>query len=215
MKMWQRVATTLMLTAAMCGVTPAWAATPAFDNRVGNPRYNYACADSTQANPHHVCRTDNATLGWWMESSLDWTGSANDTAAETAINDTMSISYNGTDLNTSYDTTPVTSGTGETDIVYRSKPGDFTTGDTGYTWCNDAVGYNECDQQYVNFKYTTTTRPLACHETGHAVGLLHGPNASPSGITEDDEVMECMMKHTVWAHRGLGPDNAGNINRMY
>ena len=195
----------------------AAAAVPEFDNRVGNPNYNYTCYSASQASPRNVCRTDNADLGWRMEGNIDFTGSANDTPLETSLNDTMRISYTGTDINPYFDTTPVYSGSGETDLVVRSKAGDFVTGDDGYTWCDDAAGAtgNDCDQQYSNYRSLNTTRPLVCHETGHAVGLLHAANSTPDNLGNNNTIMECMMKNTVWDHRGLGPTNVYNINRMY
>lgn len=72
--------------------------------------YNYSCQNATQANPKNVCRTDNASTGWWMEGNIDFTTSANDTTAETSINLTMNNSYDGTDLNTFYDSTPCSLG---------------------------------------------------------------------------------------------------------
>lgn len=167
------------------------------------------------------CQSDNATVTYWMESPIDKT-TGTDSTAEAQINATMSGSYNGTDLNTAYDSTPVDSGTGETDIMYRHKIADF--GDSsavGYYFCNDVSGISntKCDQGYINLKYITNTaaqmRALACHETGHAVGLVHPTESSPNKAPGDTQ-FECMMNAPVAAHYGLGADpNIANINRVY
>lgn len=58
-----------------------------------------------------------------MESPIDRT-TGSDTQAEAQINASMAGSYNGTDQNTFYDSTPVFSGAGETDIIFRSQSRD-------------------------------------------------------------------------------------------
>lgn len=195
------------------GSVSAWA----IDNIVPTTNYNYSCQNATQANPKNVCRTDNASTGWWMEGNIDFTTSANDTAAETSINLTMNNSYDGTDLNTFYDSTPVFSGAGETDVIYRSKASDFgSTNYIGYTWCDDDEGGStyECDQQYVNFRSLSANRALACHETGHSVGLLHGNNAAPY-TSPTDSIMGCMTNPLNNGRDLLGSSNVSNINSAY
>jgi hypothetical protein len=193
------------------------------DNIMPTSRFS-GCYEGTavQSNTGGPCQTDNATLGYWMEKPIDTT-TGSDSTAEAQINATMSRSYNGTDLNTAYDSTPVFSGTGETDIVFRNKPSDFRdSGTVGYYWCDDVAGLsssNKCDQGYINLRYITNTaaqmRALACHETGHAVGLLHPNDSSPAKSTTDTK-FECMMNAPVAAHYGLGPDpNVTNINSVY
>lgn len=138
------------------------------------------------------------------------------TTAETSINATLSGSYNGTHLNVSHASSPVYSGSAETDIIYISSPGGFVTGDDGYTWCDNVAAANsfKCDQQYVNFRYTSTTRPLACHETGHAVGLLHGANSNPTSNNQAS-ALQCMKKTVSSADWHLGSNNTTSINNMY
>lgn len=179
----------------------------------------YGCSDSTQATSTHVCQTDNSDVSWWInDSDIDTTTSPNDTPAETNINVTMKNSYDGTDLHIYYDTTPKTSGSGETDVVYVSRPNDFKKANQiGFTWCDDAVtGSNyECDQQYVNFRNPqTTNRALACHETGHAVGLLHGDDADPL-LNPQDSRLNCMVATIDANLRFLDDNNVANINFVY
>lgn len=131
----------------------------------------------------------------------------------------MSGSYNGTDLNTHYDSTPAFSGSSETDIIYRSNVGDFgSTNFIGYSWCDNYTASTgniyDCDQQYVNLKYTSSTRSLACHETGHGVGLLHGTGAYPNK-DDLDAVLGCMRSPNYTANQYLGRNQVDNINPLY
>lgn len=168
-----------------------------------------------------ICQTDNAYTSWWMERMLDWT-TAYDTDFEHGLNLAMSDSYEGTDLDVAYDSTPVFSGTGETDIVYRSVPRDFYHDYTiGWTWCDDVAGtgiQHKCDQAYVNIRYPNdgyyNGRWLACHETGHAVGLMHGEDSSPVWDNYDAR-LQCMIKGRDIDLRFLGPMNVRNINKVY
>ena len=155
-----------------------------------------------------------------MERPIDTT-TAQDTAAEIEINRVMRGSFNNTILTTFYDTTPNFSGPGETDVIYRSNFNDFDDPNRnwiGYTWCDDvASGGNvyDCDQAYINFvnRFTVSTA-LACHETGHAVGLTHGQDASPRTDNRAN-VMYCMETPINNNRDILGCNNVGNINIVY
>ena len=165
------------------------------------------------------CLTDNASTGWRAEGSIDTTGSANDTSAETQINDVMSGTYNTTDLNTYFDTSFTDSGSGETDVVYRADARPFEgTGNVGRYFCDDPVG-DRCDQGYVVLKQDTYEAQymcaLVCHETGHAVGLLH-PDDATAAKSKTDTRFGCMMNAPVREYRFLGADpNTKNINHVY
>ncbi|WP_157848206.1 hypothetical protein [Streptomyces exfoliatus] len=135
------------------------------------------------------------------------------------VRSVMNNSYNGTDLNTVYDPTPTFSGEGETD-VYFEEYGGVGPGLIGITWCNDAMGEPPyaCDQQHIRilpgyYSYAYGYG-LVCHETGHAVGLLHGGNAYPTVNNEDLDTLHCMVKSSDTT-RGLGPTNVANINSVY
>lgn len=213
-----RIPTAILMAIALVagGASTAWA----IDNIVPTANYNFTCQNATQLNPKNVCRTDNASTGWWMERNIDFTTSASDTTAEININKTMNNSYDGTDLDTFYDSTPVFSGAGETDVIYRSNNAAFGSTDfIGYTWCDDDEGGStyECDQQYVNFRSLGANRALACHETGHSVGLLHGDNASPyvNPRDPDNDYMACMTNPLVNGRELLEPSNVANINGAY
>lgn len=198
--------------------TLAWAA--AADNILPTSRFS-GCREGGPNNDSGgaPCLTDNEQVSWWAEGSIDKTTSPSDTSAEAQINAAMDRSYDPTDLNTYYDTSFKDSGSGETDIVYRADSSKFKDRDVvGFYFCDDAVG-SECDQGYVTFKsasYSTTfMRALVCHETGHAVGLLHPNDGTPSNAQKDSR-FECMMNEIDVNHYGLGADpNVANINSVY
>lgn len=175
---------------------------------------------------HQPCQTDNASVSWWLEASIEGpnpTTSPNDTKAETEINAVMNGSFQNTILHTFYDTSPVFSGSGQTDVIYRSNPADFQDSRRnyiGYTWCQDeytgtAGNYYDCDQAYINLlNRNSVTRALACHETGHSVGLTHGSDATPY-TADDANVMYCMETPIDNNRDILGPNNVANINLIY
>ncbi|MFI6288960.1 hypothetical protein ACIBCM_30160 [Streptomyces sp. NPDC051018] len=52
-----------------------------------------------------------------------------------------------------------------------------------------------------------------CHETGHAVGLLHGNTACPR-LSDTHPALGCMQMPPPWS-ASLGANNKENINRVY
>lgn len=141
------------------------------------------CINSTSTSPGEVCRTDNSTMSIYTQSSV--TG-----AYLTAVNTTLGVSFQPTDLSVSATSTPVYSGSGETDVIYQvaQNIGNLV----GLTWCNDAVDGTAyaCDQQYVRFDPDHSgTENAACHETGHAVGLTHAEDAYPV-LSETDQRLD-------------------------
>jgi hypothetical protein len=200
--------------------TPALAWAVYADNIMPTSRFSGCSGGSGRENASGgVCLTDNASVGWWAEKPIDTT-TGSDTQAEAQINASMSRSYDGTDLSTHYDTSPKFSGSGETDVVYRSRPSDFDGANTvGYYFCDDPVSGGKCDQGYINLRRTDWSaaymRAVVCHETGHAVGLLHPDDATPAKSTTDTR-FECMINAPVSTHYGLGADpNVANINSVY
>jgi hypothetical protein len=57
----------------------------------------------------------------------------------------------------------------------------------------------------------TRTHALACHESGHTVGLLHGRDSRPH-IPDDAEILRCMRDPLVETDTGVGAHNAGHLN---
>ena len=106
------------------------------------------------------------------------------------------------------------SGSAETDVIYQE--GAVSGGFDGYTWCNDdspAPKY-VCDQTYIRIRGAGSyTRGLACHETGHSVGLLHGQNASPRTSNTDND-LGCMVT-PVGSNVAIGANQRNRINNTY
>lgn len=185
----------------------AWAA--ATDNLVPTNNYNVACQNGSVGDAS-VCRTDNAQVSYYMDSGGSDALEAGDKAI---VRDMLSAQYSPTDLAISYDSTPTWSGSAETDIYYAEAtvPGS----DQGFTWCNDnSPGGYLCDQQYIRIEGGGLYTPgLSCHETGHAVGLLHGANASPR-LSNTNSALGCMKKPVGYSDP-LGSSNKENINGAY
>lgn len=148
---------------------------------------------------------------------------------KSAAHTTLYGSYDTTDVGPVYEpTSPVTSGAGETDIIYKYYTAPMT--DYGITYCDDnSIGNGRCDQFYIYLNstflnsvahqawYTDFTRALACHETGHAVGLTHGYNADPP---QSDQLgdLHCMRRGMYAANQTdftVGGQNTAMINSVY
>jgi hypothetical protein len=161
----------------------------------------------------NACLTDNAGLYFCFDSTYQPATAA----MKTAVRNTMSYSYTTTDLNT-YEEGCVYTGTGETDIVYQelaTLPGSAV----GFTWCDDATSSLRCDQHYITLKQASLAGylpdkawGLACHETGHAVGFLHGGNSDPV-VDGNSNIIGCMGNWPV--NKWVGENNAMFINRTY
>lgn len=149
------------------------------------------------------CQTDNATLTVWRESSLTFAGRTN-------ISLTLNDGFFASDLTPTYVTTPSYTGGSETDIIYQQSSAVGSC--CGVTWCNDVSSSTKCDQHYVAFGSNTPSVSLACHETGHAVGLTHGQNSNPQ-ISNTSSVLQCMT--TPVGYTPLGVHNTGAINATY
>lgn len=177
------------------------------DNIVPTDRYNVGCYAATQAIPKNVCQTDNASVSVWYQQSLT-------TQARSKVNDTLGNDFQTTDLNISYPSSAVYTGSGETDIIYQQ--GALINDDlAGITWCDDDTNGEiyKCDQQVVRFAEGTLVLKTACHESGHAVGLTHGENADPETV-EYATNLGC-MGNTGGSLKTLGTNVRGNINSVY
>lgn len=90
-------------------------------------------------------------------------------------------------------------------------------GAPGIAWCDDAIDSLRCDQHYVNFSDNGAVTPVrACHETGHAVGLLHGSDATPA-VDDLTPELFCMQAPTaaIASNTGLGAHNTAHVNVVY
>ncbi len=172
------------------------------DNMFKTANYNPDCRDGTIGDP--FCQTDNDFLTVFRQSSLTATGRSNIASA-------LNNEYVPTDLSVSYVSTPSYSGSAETDIIYQQRDNLPGTAD-GFAWCNDAVTSTKCDQHYNAFESASPSVRLACHETGHAVGLTHGQQASPQ-LGNGDNSLGCMT--TPVETSDLGAHNTNMINATY
>ncbi len=166
---------------------------------------NWSCTSSSSPG-NGFCQTDNTSLTFGSESSLT-------AAQKTFVAGVVAAQYDPTDLNTSEESPIVYTGGSETDIVYQI--GTLPGGVGGVAWCDDSSpGNNKCDQHYVRMlssfvSATNSNSGITCHETGHAVGLTHGDNASPM-VANTDANLECMMS----APGTTGTVGAHNINQI-
>lgn len=156
-----------MLLSMFQGTSPANALTDTLF-RTTNTWWN--CTDTTISNAY-PCKTDNATFTVHRQGTIQGYGLTN-------IAYTLNNSYDATDLNVVYQGNPIYSGGNETDLIYQAGTNGLGATTLGIYWCNDAVSLNQCDQGYVRFRKSQPSKHLACHETGHAVGLLHGNNTT-------------------------------------
>jgi hypothetical protein len=170
---------TALLAVLCAGIAASTAG--AYDNMYKTANYGPDCHDGSIYET--FCQTDNATLTWFEQSSVTDTGQTN-------IRSVLEGPFEDTVLSISRDGTPSYSGGAETDIIYQQ--GSLQSPFIGYTWCNDAVSDTRCDQHYVRFLHATPSTKLACHESGHAVGLTHGQDAAPRTGNGDD-TLHCMQ----------------------
>ncbi|WP_340539861.1 hypothetical protein [Nocardioides sp. GXZ039] len=196
---------------------PAAHAAPATNNlypTIGGPRGELEprCTDDPEGGDGRVtCITDDATVYWYMDSGgPDELERPDRIAVRAAINN----EFEPTHLDMVYDSTPVFSGEGETDIYYQESSSHIDAGADAVTWCDDAQDHTrfKCDQQYVRMRPGSITQGLACHETGHAIGLVHGRQATPP-LDNNDLRLGCLT--TPVRTSDLGSTNTQNINNHW
>lgn len=169
---------------------------------------DWRCYDG-DSNIGLFCRTDNSTLTVFLDHPTMGNQDKNGVRA------TLDNSYNTTELNVQYVSTPVTSGSAETDIIYRKNSTGLGPQTLAKTFCEDKADDLRCDQHYINAKTSTTLdRKLACHETGHAVGLTHGGEAEPN-VPENEPSLSCMIQPDEEGSDFLGDQNVAMINGAY
>ncbi|MGW5875729.1 hypothetical protein ACWFMI_04120 [Nocardiopsis terrae] len=203
----------LVMAASLCAAGVSWAAiTDSMFPTANTP--NDCWNQNPEAWDNVPCQTDNASVYYYMDSADAFELERPD---RDAVIDTMNYDYRPTDLTVTYDSTPSFSGTAETDIIYQegrvsTKPPNVM----GLTWCNDATnGWSvECDQQYVRIRGNGVyDRGIACHETGHAVGLQHGGLSSPK-LSNSDYRLGCLVNEPS-DNASLGSHNRSMINSTY
>jgi len=206
-----------MVVAIVAVQTPA-EATHEVDSMVPTQTYRPFCY-GTGMEDAMVCQTDNVNVYWYADSGNPGELEAND---RQSLQNMLSNQYAPTDLIMHYDSTPVFSGTAQTDIIYQEAESalPLPSGYRGWTWCNADVGTEayKCDQQFVRIAspdgYRLFNGGIACHETGHAVGLLHGNDAYPT-LDPADGRLGCMMNGVYELPYYLGSDQSHQIDLTY
>ena len=134
--------------------------------------------------------------------------------------------YAPTDLSISYNSTPSFSGSAETDLIFQEQDSGLTipSSSLGITWCDNAQSSTThgCDQTYMRLRspdgYRIFAGSVTCHEIGHAVGLLHGPNSAfPDGSAvgvNDIARLGCMVNENDYPAY-LSTDEAHQIDLTY
>lgn len=198
---------TSVIGAAVAVVSPALAAAPTYDIIVPTDTWDPLCTTAS------VCRTDDATVYYYIDSQDDYMVSS---AGLTPIVDAMNAWSNNTDITAVYDDTPVFSGPGETDAVWRQYV--YADDTLGVTTCMDRVDGTRsvCDSHYIEITpvggwISKVTR----HEMGHALGLVHGPQASPvqTECATRMAIMRKALSCTDTADLGAVPKN--NVDHLY
>jgi hypothetical protein len=173
---------------------------------------DWACSDwGEEPDDAGICQTDNELLRVYLESpelrEIEFIDDRHYNLLELEFNEP-------TNLEVQWDASPVYTGDSETDVIYQWE--DIGGPGAGVTWCDDAKdGTDECDQHYV--RYDDDVLPLLeyiCHETGHAVGLLHGDLSHPK-VGNTEGVLGCLMTPSVSGVDFLGAHNVGQINSTY
>lgn len=173
-----RIASVLVMLgaiAALVGVPTASAHHT--DNMFKTANYGTNCSTST------YCQSDNSSLTFFREASLTTTAKSN-------IWSVVFGKYDPTDLSASHESPPVYTGASETDLVYQVDGSIYPS--QARTVCDDPIDGTKCDQFYVKFgnDFWSEQIVIACHETGHGVGFVHGQFASPIKSNTDPS-LEC------------------------
>jgi hypothetical protein len=116
---------------------------------------------------------------------------------------TIEYSYQPTDMNWYYTTTGIHT---SNDIWYTVDP--VADPYIGLTTCRALMDIDECEHWHVVYDEPwwidasdVSRRSLACHETGHTVGLKHGSYG-------------CLEEGQTW-NQYLGAHNTSHINSRY
>lgn len=174
-----------------------------FDNMFPTANTGWSCFDNGP-NPSGgvFCQTDNSDFTAFREASLSSTG-------KNTISSVLWTEFAPTDLTVTIQASGVYSGGSETDVIFQYR-NDLPPTAAGVAWCDDAVSSTKCDQHYAAFNTPSPLYALVCHETGHTVGLTHGPQAYPWQADSTFD-LGCMGTATGV----LGSHNASQINSTY
>ena len=197
--------------AILCFLIPSSAfAEPDIDMIVPVPQVVSCQTGSPGAGP--VCRQQNPAVSYWVSPSAFSSGEKSN------ISSTLFSQYGPlTDLSFSQDSSWNITGPDRTDIVYWRSAMDSSF--AAYTYCARGPTGTTCDQIYVTANTNTSfSEPLACHETGHAVGEVHGNQAwrvnNPSvPIDNWDPILGCLKQPVDQIY--LSNTQINNIDWVY
>ncbi len=211
-----RMAPVILAPTVLAALAAPAEATHHIDSLYRTNFYNNTCQSHTleqQLPSQKNCLTDNVTLTVFMQDSIGTEGRGE-------IRRVLDGQYNPTDLNVKYHSAGVYTGDSETDVIYQR--GDIPDDANATAWCEGAATNWLCDQAYTRYRVEVNVE-RACHETGHAVGLVHPVNANyvDSGrqVWFDNgnaPAMGCMQTPVPSGNNGqLGSLNTHNINDDY
>jgi hypothetical protein len=172
------------------------------------------------------CRSDNSRLSVHFQGNL--------LGMDIPTRRALWRSISATRLNVVYREHAVYEDEHETDVIYRLSTVDDNSF-YGWTFCDDSsLSHNRCDQTYVTYNRgeicgdgycdhvndRDNRRAIACHETAHTVGLVHGSDAdTPSGqnISDSDTRLNCLRNGVSpsGSYNKLGTHNNYEINNYY
>lgn len=190
-----------------------------YDGIVPTANYNPVCYSTTIGSPYSsVCLTDNRGTTWYADKVDPGELETDDF---NALQSMLESQFEPTVLTITYDSTPDFAGGSETDLVYQEAEAamPLPSGAVGIMWCDDAVNsaIYDCDQAYMRIQSPDWFRKfgssVACHETGHGVGLVHGYDASPR-LAPGDSRLGCMENADEFPS-SLGASSRHLINGEY
>lgn len=193
------------------GVVATRASAGHLDNMFPNSNVSNTCADGVSAQ----CKADNST----HTVATIFLGAQMKNQTEDTLDDRFGPLTNLTIVYKAYSEISWT-GSAETDVIYWESSGSIVNGVAGLVACDDAVTNTKCDQFYVYYNSSQVAshathysylEKLACHETGHTVGLLHGDQADPP-VSNTHTNLRCMKKGHTHSDKVPGGHNIAEIN---
>ena len=176
---------TFTMVAVTAGV--AWAAYT--DNMYPTQNLTVGCFSISGPSGPGFCQTDNRDLTYYMDSGGSNKLEADDRAD---VNNVMNNVYEPDRPLGLLRLDPLVLRKRGDRHRLRGELGGMSASADGNTFCNSAATMLKCDQQYIRIRGGGHyTQGLVCHETGHAVGLTHGDDASPRK-SKTDEKLGCM-----------------------
>lgn len=189
--------------------------------RMSSDTYEDVIDDRCREQVGRLCKADSAT----HTVSTGYLGPKMKAGTEATLNG----SWDTTDISVAYHSTPVFTGSWETDIIFQYDDG-LPAGTWGRTICDDdSPGNWKCDQFYVYYhgdkicppgggtycNDATMHRALACHEVAHTLGFTHGVHSDPAGTSNNQFDFRCIRVPLPTGDPWVGSANVGHVNQEY